>query len=53
MNKWLHNFAYRMDLTILPSLGAAVLVIYITIFSVLFQTAKAAIANPVKALRYE
>jgi putative ABC transport system permease protein len=53
MNKWLQNFAYRMDLSILPFLGAAVLVIFITVISVIFQTTKAAIANPVKALRYE
>lgn len=53
MNKWLHNFAYRMDLTIWPFLGAAVLVIVITIFSVIFQTTRAALANPIKALRYE
>ena len=53
MNKWLENFAYRIDvgITIFILSGAAALVI--ALLTVSYQTVKAARANPVDSLRYE
>ncbi len=53
MNKWLQNFAYRTDISWwVFVLGAAVMII-IALFTLGFQTIKAAMANPVKSLRTE
>ncbi|MEP7268742.1 MAG: ABC transporter permease [Saprospiraceae bacterium] len=53
MNKWLQNFAYRMDLKwwmfAIVVLGA----LAITFISVSYQAIKAAFANPIKSLRTE
>ncbi len=53
MNKWLSGFPYRtgMDWSIFIVSGLAVL--GITIVSVTFQALKAALADPVRSLRYE
>jgi putative ABC transport system permease protein len=53
MNKWLQNFAYRTELSlwIFVSSGGIALVISLTTVSI--QAIKAAVANPIKALRYE
>lgn len=53
MNKWLQNFAYRIDIgwwVFALSGGFALL---IALFTVSTQAIRAALANPVKALRYE
>jgi putative ABC transport system permease protein len=53
ISKWLDSFAYK---TILPwwiFIISAVIVILIALFTVMFQAVKAAIKNPVEALRYE
>jgi cell division protein FtsX len=53
MNKWLTNFAYRIDIQwwMFALAGAtAVLVAFLTVG---FQSVKAALANPVKSLRSE
>jgi putative ABC transport system permease protein len=53
MNRWLQNFAYKIDISwwefVLP--GGIALIIALT--TVIFQTIKAATANPVESLRYE
>jgi putative ABC transport system permease protein len=53
MNKWLQDFAYRIQISwwIFAAAGAAALVI--AMLTVSFQAIKAAIANPVKSLRTE
>ena len=53
MDGWLSNYAFRIDLPlwILPIAG--VLLLLITICTVGLQTARAARANPIKALRAE
>jgi len=53
MNNWLENFAYRISLE--PWLFALVAVVstIIAIATVSFQAVRAAVANPVEALRYE
>lgn len=51
--RWLENFAYRMDLSaglFILSVGAVLLIALMTIS---YQTLKAALANPVHALRDE
>ena len=53
MNKWLENFAYRINLEWWIFLVAAVIALLIALLTVSFQAIKAAIANPVKSLRSE
>ncbi|MEO6549830.1 MAG: ABC transporter permease [Ferruginibacter sp.] len=53
MDKWLQDFAYRINISIWVFVIAAVLAVMITILTVSFQAIKAAIANPVKSLRSE
>lgn len=53
LNKWLEDFAYRIEMNWAVFLVATLLVITITIITVLLQAIKAAVANPVKSLRTE
>jgi putative ABC transport system permease protein len=53
MNKWLQDFAYRINLGAWIFIAAASLALLIALASVSFQAIKAAIANPVKSLRTE
>jgi predicted permease len=53
MHKWLENFAYRIELRWWLFLIGGIASIVIALISVSFQAIKAAIANPVKALRSE
>jgi putative ABC transport system permease protein len=53
MNKWLQNFAYRIELSIWPFLLAGASALVIALLTVSLQTIRAATANPVEALRYE
>ena len=53
MNKWLQNFAYRVNTSWWIFAAAGILAILIAFITVSFQAIKAAIANPVKSLRTE
>jgi len=53
MNKWLQNFAYRIDLSVWIFILAGLVVLVIALLTVSFQAIKAAMANPVESLRYE
>jgi putative ABC transport system permease protein len=53
MNKWLQNFAYRIDISWWMFVLAGCIAICIALLTVSFQAIKAAIANPVKSLRTE
>ena len=53
MNKWLENFAYRADIGAGTFVLSALLALAIALFTVSFQSIRAAIANPVDSLRYE
>ncbi len=53
INKWLQNFAYRIDLTIWPFLLAGFTALIIALFTVSWLAIRAAKANPVESLRYE
>src|SRR6185369_2412038 len=53
MSNWLKIFPYNTGLNLMPFLLSAVTVLVITIITVTFHTLRAAIANPVKALKTE
>jgi len=53
MNKWLEDFAYKIDIGWGVFAIAALITIGIALLTVSFQAIKAAIANPVKSLRTE
>jgi putative ABC transport system permease protein len=53
MNRWLQDFAYRIDLGWPIFAAAGVLAICIALFTVSFLALRAALSNPIKALRQE
>ena len=53
MNKWLEDFAYRINIEWWTFLLAAIIAITIAFLTISTQAIKAAIANPVKSLRTE
>lgn len=53
MHKWLHNFEYRINISIWVFIIAAIVALLIALLTLSFQAIKAALANPVKSLRTE
>ena len=53
MNRWLQDFAYRIDLGIWPFIWSGLLTLLIASTIVSYQAWKVARTNPVDALRYE
>lgn len=53
MDKWLDNFAYRVNIGWTAFLLTAVLTSMIALLTVSYQSIKAAVANPADSLRYE
>lgn len=53
MNKWLEDFAYRINITWTIFLIAGLSILIITLVTISFQAISAAVANPVKSLRTE
>jgi putative ABC transport system permease protein len=53
MNKWLQDYAYRIDIGLWVFVLAGALAFVIAFLTVSFQAIKAAVANPVKSLRTE
>jgi putative ABC transport system permease protein len=53
MNKWLYNFAYRINLSWWTFVLAGAIALVIALLTVSWQAIRAATANPVEALRYE
>ena len=53
MNKWLQDFAYRINISWWVFVVAGVGALLIALLTVSFQAIKAAVANPVKSLRTE
>jgi len=53
MNKWLQNFAYKISLGLPIFLLAGLIVLFIALVTVSYQSVRAATANPVKSLKYE
>ncbi|WP_373493731.1 FtsX-like permease family protein [Aquiflexum sp.] len=52
-NKWLQNFAYHVEITPLIFIKAAILIGVITLFTISFQSIKAALRNPASILKGE
>ncbi len=53
MNRWLQNFAYRININVWMFILAAAGVLFIAFITVSYQTLKAALTNPADTLRYE
>lgn len=53
MRRWLENFAYHVDIQWWVFVLAGLATILIALISVGYQSAKAALENPVEALKYE
>ena len=53
LSLWLRDFPYRIGVNFLVMTAAGLLALVIALLTVSFQAIKAALANPVEALRYE
>jgi len=53
MNKWLQDFAYRINIPWWTFVMSGAIAIFIAILTISYQAIKAAMANPVKSLRTE
>ena len=53
MNKWLEDFAYKVELGVWIYILARLITLSIASFTICFQAVKTAVANPVDALKYE
>ena len=53
LRNWLHDYAFHIEIGIWFFLLPLLLIIVIALLTVLYQSVKAAIANPVKSLRTE
>jgi putative ABC transport system permease protein len=53
MNKWLQEFAYRVNISWWIFAAAGMAALFIAMLTVSFQAIRAAVANPVKSLRTE
>jgi len=53
LRKWLQEFAYKVNLSIAIFLLSAAFTLAVALLTVSYQAAKAAVSNPVEALRYE
>ncbi|MEO0330329.1 MAG: FtsX-like permease family protein [Bacteroidota bacterium] len=53
LQKWLYSYAFRINLEIKWMVVPVVVILCVALFSISLQTIKAAIKNPVDALRYE
>jgi putative ABC transport system permease protein len=52
-HKWLQNFAFRTGITVWPFLLAGGSALVVALLTVSYQSIKAALAQPIKSLRYE
>ncbi len=53
MNKWLQDFAYRINISWWSFAVSGGIALVIALATISFQAVKAATANPVESLRYE
>jgi putative ABC transport system permease protein len=53
MNKWIHNFAYRIKIDPLIFIYAGLASTLLGLMTVSYHTVKSALGNPVDSLRYE
>jgi ABC-type antimicrobial peptide transport system permease subunit len=52
-DKWLQDFAYRININVGSFVLAGLIALFIAMLTVSYQAIKAALANPVDALKYE
>ncbi len=53
MDLWLQAFAYRIDISPMVFVATAMLTMFLAVFTISFQAVRAAMINPIEALRYE
>lgn len=53
MHWWLKSYAYHIDISVFTLVIAALICLAVSILTVSYHSAKAAMINPVKSLRYE
>ncbi len=53
MKSWLATFAYRIDIGVVPFAATALLSVILATLTISYQTLRAALTNPVDALKYE
>jgi putative ABC transport system permease protein len=53
MKNWLQDFAYRTPLSVIIFISSGVITLALALVTVAYQAIKAALADPVKTLRYE
>lgn len=53
MNRWLDNFAYRIEVSVWIMLVGGIIVLFVAMLIVVIQSLRAAMVNPVKSLRTE
>jgi putative ABC transport system permease protein len=53
MNEWMQNFAYKSGIGVWIFLYAGILAVGIALATVSYQSIKAALLNPVDAIKYE
>lgn len=53
MQRWLENFAFRIDLSVMTFVTAGIITLIIACITVSYQSLSAALMNPVKSLRNE
>ena len=53
LRKWLENFAYKIELGVLPFIIGALFAIVIAVATVSYHAIKAATSNPVESIKYE
>ena len=53
MNDWLKKFAYHIEIGLMPALVTLFLSLGVAILTVTYHALRAALADPVKSLRYE
>jgi hypothetical protein len=53
MHRWLHNFAYKTELSRWIFALAGIIAIGVALFTVSWQSWKPTTRNPVEALKYE
>jgi putative ABC transport system permease protein len=53
MNQWLHDFAYRITISLWVFIASGLIALLIAFITTSFQAIKAALSNPVKSLRAE
>jgi putative ABC transport system permease protein len=53
MNRWLENFAYRVEIQVWIFILAGLIALSIAVFTISYQSLKSALINPVSSLKNE